>query len=72
VEGNRIPKTVLFINLETKGLRGTPRNRWQYEMREGDKIVGREGWQVKVYNRKEWKKLLKTARNRCNLHMAME
>jgi hypothetical protein len=72
VEGNRIPKTVLFINLETTGLRGRPRNRRQDEVSEGEKIVGREGWQVKVYNREEWKKLLKMARNRCNLHMAME
>jgi len=27
---------------------------------------------IKVHNREEWKKLLKTARNRHILHMAME
>jgi hypothetical protein len=26
------------------------------------RIVGGEGWQEKVHNRKEWKKLLRTAR----------
>jgi hypothetical protein len=32
---NRIPKKVLYMNLETTGLRGRPRNRWQDEVREG-------------------------------------
>jgi hypothetical protein len=29
-------------------------------------------WQEKVYDREEWKKLLRTARNRRILHMPME
>jgi hypothetical protein len=29
-------------------------------------------WQEKVYDREEWKKLLRTARNRCILHMPVE
>jgi hypothetical protein len=28
-------------------------------------MVGGEGWQEKVYNREEWKKPLRTARNSC-------
>jgi hypothetical protein len=40
-----------------------PRNRWQDEVREDARIVGGEEWQGKVYNREEWKKLLRTARN---------
>jgi hypothetical protein len=36
------------------------------------RIVGGKGWQEKVYNREEWKKLLRTAWNRRILHMAME
>jgi hypothetical protein len=36
------------------------------------KIVGGEEWQEKVYNREEWKQLLRMAGNRCILHMAME
>jgi len=28
VEGNRIPKRVLYMNLGTAGLRGRQRNRW--------------------------------------------
>jgi hypothetical protein len=60
------------MNLETKRLRGIPRNRWQDEVREEGRIVGGEGWQEKAYNREEWKKLLRTARKRCILHMAME
>jgi len=29
MEENRIPKKVLYMNLETTRLRGRPRNRWQ-------------------------------------------
>jgi len=53
----------------TTRLRGKPRNRWHDEMREDGQIVGGEGWQEKVHNREEWKKLLRTARNPCILHM---
>jgi hypothetical protein len=35
-------------------------------------MVGGEEWQEKVYDREEWKKLLRTARNRRILHMPME
>ena len=35
-------------------------------------IVDGEGWQEKVDNREEWKKLLRTARNRRILDMPME
>jgi hypothetical protein len=59
------------MNLETKVLRGTPRNRWQREVREDGRTVGGEEWQEK-YNREEWKKLLRTARNRRILHMPVE
>jgi hypothetical protein len=52
-------------------LRGRPRNRWQNEVREDGRIVGGEEWQEKEYNREEWKKLLRTARNRRILHMPM-
>jgi len=72
MEENRIPKKVLYINLETTSLRGRPRNRWQDAVREDGRIVGEEGWKEKVCNREEWKKLLKTARNRCILHMPLE
>jgi hypothetical protein len=41
-------------------------------VREDRRIVGGEGWQEKVYNREEWKKLLKMARNCHILHMPME
>ena len=71
MEENRIPKRVLYMDLGTRRLRGRPRNRWQDEVRE-DGIVGGEGWQEKVHNREEWKKLLGTARNRRILHMSME
>ena len=50
VEGNRIPKRVLNMNLGTRRLRGRPRNRFQDEVWEDGRIVG-EGWQVKVHNR---------------------
>jgi hypothetical protein len=57
MEENRIPKTVLYMNFGTTRLRGRPRNRRQDEVREDGRIVGGEGWQEKVHNREEWKKL---------------
>jgi hypothetical protein len=60
------------MNLETTRPRGRPRNRWQGEGREDGRIVGGEEWQEEVYDREEWKKLLRTARNRHILHMSME
>jgi len=65
MEENRIPRRVLYVNLETRRLRGRPRNRWQVEVREDGRIDGGEGKQEKLYNRQEWKKLLRTTRNRC-------
>jgi hypothetical protein len=41
--GNRIPKRVLYLNLEETGLRGRPRNRWQNEVREDGRLVGGKG-----------------------------
>jgi hypothetical protein len=58
------------MNLETKRLRGRPR--WQGEVREDGKILGGEEWQEKLYNREEWKKLLRMARNCGIRHMPME
>jgi hypothetical protein len=72
MEENRIPKRVLYLNLETTRPRGRPRNRWQDEVREDGRIVSGEEWQEKVYDREEWKKLLRTARNCRILHMPME
>ena len=50
-------------------MRGRPRNRRQDEVRENARILGGEGRQEKVHNREEGKKLLRTARNRRNLHV---
>jgi len=60
------------MNLGTTRLRGRPRNRWQDEVREDGRIVGGEGWQEKVRNRGDWKKLLRTPRNHGILHTPME
>jgi hypothetical protein len=51
MEEIRIPKIVLYMNLETTWLRVRPRNRWQDKVREDGRIVGGEGWQEKVHNR---------------------
>jgi len=67
MEENRTSKT--YMNLGTTRLRGRPRNRWQDEVREDGRIVGGEGWQEKVHNRGEWKKLLRMASSHCILHM---
>jgi hypothetical protein len=60
------------MNLETARLRGRPRNSWQDEVREDGRPVGGKGWKERVYNGQEWKKLLRTARNRHILHVPME
>jgi len=60
------------MNLGTTRLRGRPRNKWQNEVREVGRIVVGEGWMEKVHNREEWKKILRTARNRRFLLMAVE
>jgi hypothetical protein len=71
-EVNRLCKRVLYMNLETTRPKGRPRNRWQDEVRENGRIVGGEEWQEKLYNREEWKKLLRTARNHLILRMPMK
>jgi hypothetical protein len=61
------------MNLETTRPTGRSRNTWQDEVREDGRMVGGEEWQEKgSYDREEWKKLLRTARNRRILHMPME
>jgi hypothetical protein len=59
------------MNLESIRPRGRPRNRYQDDVSEDGRITGREEWQD-VYNREERKRLLRTVRNQCILHMAME
>jgi hypothetical protein len=66
------PKRVLYMNLETTKLRGRPRNSRQNEVREDGRIAGGKVWKERLYNREEWMKLLRTARNCRILHMAME
>jgi hypothetical protein len=53
MEENRIPKRVLYMNLESTRPRGRQRNRWQDEVREDGRIVGGVEWQEKVCNREE-------------------
>ena len=60
------------MNLGTTRLRGRPRNRWQDEVREDGRKVGGEGWQEKVHNIEEWKKLPGTAGNYRILRTPME
>jgi hypothetical protein len=67
MEENRIPRSVLYMNWKEQ-----QRSRWQNEVREDGRIVSGEEWQEKVYDRKEWKKLLRTARNRHILHVPLE
>jgi hypothetical protein len=51
MEGHRIPKKVLYMNLETVRLRGRPRNRWQDEVSEDGRLIGGKGWKERLYNR---------------------
>ena len=71
MEGNRIPKKELYMNLGTRlGVR--PRNKRHDEVREDGRLVGRKGWKERVYDRDEWKKFLRKVRNCQILHMPME
>ena len=47
---NIIPKKVLYMNLDRTRLRGRPRTRWQDEVREGGRLVGRKGWKERIHN----------------------
>jgi len=49
---NRIPKKVIYMNLETTRLRGRPRNRWQDEVREDGRLLVGKGWKERVYENK--------------------
>jgi hypothetical protein len=60
------------MKVEATRPRGRPRNRWQDEVSEDGRIVGGEKWQEKVYDREEWKKVLRMARNHRILHMPNE
>jgi hypothetical protein len=72
MEGNRITIKVLDMDLETTSLGGRLRNRRQDAVREDGRLAGGKGWKERVYNRDEWKKFLRTARNHCILHMPVE
>jgi hypothetical protein len=60
------------VNLEETRLREKTRNRLQDKVREDGRLVGLKGWKERVYNKEEWKKLLKMARNRRIPHMPTE
>ena len=53
-------------------MRGRPRNIWQDEVRENERLVGGKGCKERVHNRQEWKKLMRAARNHRNLHRPIE
>ena len=72
MEENRIPKRVLYMNLETTRPRGRQRNRWLDEVRDDGGMVSGEEWQEKVYDREEWKRLMRMARNHRILYMPMD
>jgi hypothetical protein len=51
MEENRIPKKVLYMNMEATRMRGRLRNRWQDEVREDGRLIGGNGWKGSVYKR---------------------
>jgi hypothetical protein len=71
MEGNRIPKTVLYMNFEKRPT-GRPRKRWLDEVREDGRLVGGEELHEKVNDREQWKEFLRTTGNHRILHMVME
>ena len=59
------------MNLEATRLMCRRRNRWQDEISKDGGLVGGIVWRERVDNREEWKKLMKTARNRRIQHITM-
>jgi hypothetical protein len=47
------PPKLSYMNLEATRLSGRPRNRWQDEVREDERLVGGKVWNERVYNREE-------------------
>jgi len=41
-------------------------------VKEDGQLVGGKGWKARVYDREEWKKLLRISWNYCILHMPTE
>jgi hypothetical protein len=72
MEENRIPKQSVIYEFGNNKAENRPRNRWQDEVREDGILVGGKEWKERVYNREEWKKLLRVARNHHILHITME
>ena len=66
------PKKSILCEFGNKKAENRPRNRWQGEVREDGRLVSGKVWKERVYNREEWKKLLRTARNHHILHITME
>jgi hypothetical protein len=56
MEENGISKRVLNMNLESTRPRGRPRNRWQDEVRENGKIVGKKSGRKKYITERNGKK----------------
>jgi hypothetical protein len=53
MEENRIPKKVLYMNLETTRLSGRPRKTWQDEAREDGRMLVEKGgrkWSITERN----------------------
>jgi hypothetical protein len=63
----RIPKRVLYMNLESTRPRGRQRNR-----RQDERIVGGEEWQERVNNTEEWKELENEKEWSHSAHATME
>jgi hypothetical protein len=60
--GNRISRTGLYMNVESTKPVVRTRIRWKDEVTEDGIIVSGGVWQEKVYNREEWKKVLRNTR----------
>jgi hypothetical protein len=48
MEENRMPKRLLYMNMEATKLRGRPSNRWQNEVRKDGRLAGGKGWKERV------------------------
>jgi hypothetical protein len=67
---NRTAKSIIYEYGNNKTKRQTKKQMAGW--REDGKMVGGEEWQEKVYEREEWKRLLRTARNHRILHMPID
>jgi hypothetical protein len=67
ISAQRLPERNVY-EFGINNIKSRPRNRWQHELREDGRVVGKEVWQEEVYNIEELKKLLNGKESSHSVH----